>query len=110
LRERTASPKSEREQAKAAHDQARAQCATAAKIDSGLPTVVGDDHELDVELEGTCAGKFATYAGTADQFPGVILEGMLLFSEQQQPRAAQARKPIRKFAPARLPKLPKRSR
>jgi hypothetical protein len=76
----------------------------------GLPTVFGDDQELEVKLEGTCAGKFATYVGTAEQFPGVILEGMLLFSEQQQPRAAQARKPIPEFAPAKLPKLPKRSR
>jgi hypothetical protein len=74
----------------------------------GLPTVFGDDQELAVKLEGTCAGKIATYVGTAEQFPGVILEGMLLFSEQ--PRAARARQPIPKFVPAKLPKLPRRSR
>ena len=76
----------------------------------GLPTVFGDDQELELKLEGTCAGKVATYVGTAEQFPGVILEGMLLFSEQQQPRAAEAREPIPKFDLAKLPKLPKRSR
>ena len=69
----------------------------------GLPTVFGDDQELEVKLEGTCAGKLATYVGTAEKFPGVILEGILLFSEHQQPREPQ-------FAPAKLPKLPKRSR
>jgi hypothetical protein len=74
----------------------------------GLPTVFGDDQELEVKLEGTSAGKVATYVGTAEQFPGVILEGMLLFSEQQQPRAAETREPTPKFAPANLPKLPKR--
>ena len=76
----------------------------------GLPTVFGDDQELELKLEGTCAGKVATYVGTAEQFSGVILEGTLIFSEQQQPRAAEAREPIPKFAPAKLPKLPKRSR
>ena len=76
----------------------------------GLPTVFGDDQELEMKLEGTSAGKLVTYVGTAEQFPGVILEGTLLFSEPQQPRAAAAREPVRKFAPAKLPKLPKRSR
>jgi hypothetical protein len=76
----------------------------------GLPTVFGDDQELGVKLEGTCSGKLATYVGTAEQFPGVILEGVLLFSEPQQPRAAEAREPIPEFVPAKLPKLPKRSR
>jgi hypothetical protein len=76
----------------------------------GLPTVFGNDLELELKLEGTSAGKVVTYVGTAEQFPGVILEGTLLFSEQQAPHAAEARKPIPKFAPAKLPKLPKRPR
>lgn len=76
----------------------------------GLPTVFGDDRELELKLEGTCAGKLATYVGTAEQFPGVILEGMLLFSEQEQPRTAGASEPRPKFAPGKLPKLPKRPR
>ena len=76
----------------------------------GLPTVFGDDQELNLKLEGTCAGKLTTYVGTAEQFPGVILEGMLLFSEQEAPRAAETREPIAKFDPAKLPKLPKRPR
>jgi hypothetical protein len=83
---------------------------TTKKHTEGLPTVFGDDQELDVKLEGRCAGKLATYVGTAEQFPGVILEGILLFSEQQQPRAAEAREPIPKFTAAKLPKLPNRSR
>ena len=76
----------------------------------GLPTVFGDDQGLEMKLEGTCAGKLATYVGTAEQFPGVILEGMLLLSEQQPPRGAKASEPVSKFAPAKLPKLPKRFR
>ena len=76
----------------------------------GLPTVFGDDLELKLKLEGTCSGKLATYTGTAEQFPGVILEGRLLFSEQHQPPAAETRERIPKFVPGKLPKLPKRSR
>lgn len=76
----------------------------------GLSTVFGDDQELEVKVEGTCTGKMATYVGTAEQFPGVILEGMLLFSEPQAQSAAESRERIPKFAPAKLPKLPKRPR
>jgi hypothetical protein len=68
----------------------------------GLPTVFGDDRELALKLEGTCAGKVATYVGRAEQFPGVILEGRLILSEQQQPRAAEPR-PMPKFTAAKLP-------
>ena len=55
----------------------------------GLPTVFGDDQELNLKLEGTCAGNSTTYVGTAEQFPGVILEGMLLF--QRTRSAARGR-------------------
>ena len=58
--------------------------------------------------EGTCAGKIATYVGTAEQFPGVLLEGTLIYNEQ--PRAPEANGPLPKFDPDKLPKLPARGR
>jgi hypothetical protein len=73
------------------------------------PTVFGSDDELKLTLEGTCPGKIARYIGTAEQFPGVLLEGTLILSEEQSPRPA-ANEPISKFDPAKLPKLPKRFR
>jgi hypothetical protein len=75
----------------------------------GLPTVFGDDSELELELNGTCVGKIATYNGAAKQFPGMLLEGTLIFHEQQL-RTPSANEPMRKFNPDKLPKLPKRSR
>jgi hypothetical protein len=75
----------------------------------GQPTVFGDDHELELKLVGTCAGRIATYIGTAEQFPGVLLEGTLILCEQQ-PRAPEANEPVPKFDPDKLPKLPKRRR
>jgi hypothetical protein len=75
----------------------------------GLPTVFGNDDELEITLEGTCVGKIATYTGTARQFPGVLLEGMLIFSEQSSP-VPEANEPMPKFNPGKLPKLPKRGR
>jgi hypothetical protein len=74
----------------------------------GHATVFGAD-DLTLRLEGTCAGKIATYVGTAERVPGVLLEGTLIFSEQQPP-APKANEPIPTFDPAKLPKLPKRSR
>ena len=75
----------------------------------GLPTVFGSDDELQLKLVGTCAGKIATYVGTAEQFPGVLLEGTLIRNEQQPP-APEASGPTPSFNPAKLPKLPRRSR
>jgi hypothetical protein len=75
----------------------------------GLPTVFGDNSELELELDGMCVGKIATYTGTAKQFPGVRLEGTLIFHEQQ-PHTPGANAPMRQFNPDKLPKLPKRSR
>lgn len=72
----------------------------------GLPTVFGSDHELRLKLVGTCVGKIATYVGTAEEFPGVLLEGTLIFSEQAA-REVEARAPAPRFDPAKLPKLPK---
>jgi hypothetical protein len=74
----------------------------------GQPTVFGTDDELKLTLEGTCPGNIARYLGTAEQFPGVFLEGTLILSEQQPPMP-QASEPIPKFDPAKLPKQPKRS-
>jgi hypothetical protein len=74
----------------------------------GHATVFGTD-DLTLRLEGTCVGKIASYVGTAEQVPGVLLDGTLILCEQQ-PLAPQANEPIPKFDPAKLPKLPKRSR
>jgi hypothetical protein len=70
----------------------------------GLPTVFGDDQELKLKLEGTCAGRMATYRGTTEQFPGVVLEGTLILSEQQ-PAPPESSGPMPRFNPNKLPKL-----
>ena len=72
-------------------------------------TVFGSDDELKLTLEGTCHGKIARYIGTAEQFPGVVLEGTLILNEQQ-PAAPDPIASPPKFDPKKLPKLPKRSR
>jgi hypothetical protein len=74
----------------------------------GHATVFGVD-DLKMKLEGTCTGRIASYVGTAEQVPGVLLEGTLILSEQQ-PHAPDPSGPTPKFNPDRLPKLPKRSR
>lgn len=43
---------------------------------------------------GTCAGKIATCVGAAEQVPGVLLKGTLIFSEQQPPAPPVARAAI----------------
>ena len=78
------------------------------KHTDGLPTVFGDNQELELKLEGKCAGRIATYTGTAEQFPGMLLEGTLIYSEK--PRASEAEAPMPKFNPDKLPKLPMRGR
>jgi hypothetical protein len=75
----------------------------------GEQTVFGDDSELELELDGTCVGRIATYTGSAKQFPGVLLEGTLIFHEQEQ-SAEKPNEPLPKFNPDKLPKLPKRGR
>ena len=75
----------------------------------GQPTVFGDNSELELELNGTCVGKIATYVGGAKQFPGMLHEGTLIFHEQQL-RTPSANEPMRTFNRDKLPKLPKRSR
>ena len=65
--------------------------------------------DLTLRLEGTCPGRIASYVGTAEQVPGVLLEGTLILSEGPLP-APEANDPIPKFDPAKLRKLPKRSR
>ncbi|WFU20439.1 hypothetical protein [Bradyrhizobium sp. CB3481] len=74
----------------------------------GHATVFGAD-ELTMKLEGTCDGKIARYVGTAEQVPGVLLEGTLILSEQSV-TAPEPTAPPPTFNPHRLPKLPKRSR
>jgi hypothetical protein len=72
-------------------------------------TVFGSNDELKLTLEGTCPGKIARYIGTAEQFPGVLLEGTLILSELQPP-PPEPSAPSPKFDPDKLPKLPMRSR
>ncbi len=79
------------------------------KHTEGQRTVFGDDSELELELDGTCLGSLATYIGSAKQFPGVLLEGILIFRQQQQD-AQRSNESIPKLDMGRLPKLPKRGR
>ncbi|MEH2539318.1 MULTISPECIES: hypothetical protein [unclassified Bradyrhizobium] len=72
-------------------------------------TVFGSNDELQLKLEGSCSGKIARYVGMAEQFPGVLLEGTLILSEQQPPTHEPSAPPPR-FDPDRLPKLPTRGR
>ncbi|SDH89034.1 hypothetical protein SAMN05216338_1014142 [Bradyrhizobium sp. Rc2d] len=67
----------------------------------GQPTVFGSDDELQLKLVGTCTGKIARYVDTAEQFPGVLLEGTLILGEQQS--AAPKNEPAPRFDPSKLP-------
>ncbi|WP_426442399.1 hypothetical protein [Bradyrhizobium genosp. P] len=69
----------------------------------GHATIFGVD-DLTLRLEGTFIGKIGTYVGTAEQVPGVLLEGTLIFSEQRSPAPSE---PAPRLNPNRLPKLPK---
>ena len=75
----------------------------------GRATVFGVEEELTLQIEGTCPSRIATYTATAEQAPGVVLEGTLIPSERQ-PSAPELARLIPTFNPDRLPKLPKRSR
>jgi hypothetical protein len=74
----------------------------------GHATVFGAD-DLTLRLEGTCTDRIAHYVGTADEVPGVLLEGLLILSEQSMSAPAQKTMPAT-FRPDRLPKLPARGR
>lgn len=75
----------------------------------GRVTVFGVYDELTLDIEGTCPDKIATYTATAGQAAGVVLHGTLILTEQP---AAAPEQPgqVPAFDPAKLPKLPKRSR
>jgi hypothetical protein len=75
----------------------------------GDVTVFGIADDLTLKLEGMCAGRIAAYVGTADQAPGLLLEGTLILSEQT-PLAQEPARPTPEFNPHSLPKLPKRAR
>ena len=74
----------------------------------GLPTVFGDDQELELKLEGTCIDRIGHYVGTAEQFSGVVLEGTLILREPTPEADSDFQTPP--FDPARLPKLTRRGR
>ncbi|WBL76643.1 hypothetical protein I3J27_26920 [Bradyrhizobium xenonodulans] len=75
----------------------------------GRATVFGNDDELTLVIEGHCPGKIATYTATAAQVPGMILQGTLILTEQP-PLPPEQVGELPAFDPAKLPKLPKRSR
>ena len=75
----------------------------------GDVTVFGIADDLTLTLEGTCAGRIASYVGTAEQAPGLLLEGTLILSEGPPP-APEPMRPAPEFNPNRFPKLPKRAR
>ena len=74
----------------------------------GHATVFGADN-LTLRLEGTCADKLGRYTATAEQVPGILLEGTLILSEPQPP-APEPTGPIPKFDPDKLPKTTPRIR
>lgn len=75
----------------------------------GRATIFGVHDELTLDIEGTSAGKIATYTATTEQAPGIVLHGTLILTEQ--PSSAPDRiAPVPAFNPNKLPKLPKRSR
>jgi hypothetical protein len=74
----------------------------------GHATVFGVDN-FRISLVGTCVGKIASYVGTSEEAPDVLLEGTLILSEQQPSGpSSSARAPV--FNPDRLPKPPKTHR
>lgn len=75
----------------------------------GRVTVFGVYDELTLDIEGTCPDKIATYTATAGQAAGVVLHGTLILTEQPAAAPEQTRL-VPAFDPAKLPKLPKRSR
>ncbi len=75
----------------------------------GWLTVFGTRDDLQLTLEGTCPGKIGHYIATAKQFPGVLLEGTLILSEERPPKS-EADKQVPRFDSRRLPKLPRRIR
>jgi hypothetical protein len=77
---------------------------------NGRATVFGVEDDLTLDIEGNCPGRIATYTATAQQVPGMILQGTLILTEQQPPDREQPAEPRPAFDPGKLPKLPKRSR
>jgi hypothetical protein len=73
----------------------------------GHETVFGVDN-LTLRIEGICIGKVASYVATADEVPGMVLEGTLIRSEEVSSEPKPSR-PLPPFDPERLPK-PLRSR
>ena len=74
----------------------------------GHATVFGAD-DLTLRLEGTCTDRIGRYVATADEIPGVLLEGLLILSEPSAGVSPQIATPAT-FRPDRLPKLPARGR
>lgn len=75
----------------------------------GRATIFGVDDELTLQIEGSCFGRIVTYKATAEQAPGVVLEGTLI-PQDFRPSGPEPARPARTFDPSRLPKLSKRFR
>ena len=77
----------------------------------GHATVFGID-DLTLHLQGTCIDRIAHYTATADEVPGIVLEGLLILSEQPQRAQETNKEPntTHTFRPDRLPKPPVRGR
>jgi hypothetical protein len=81
---------------------------TLTRHSAGHATVFGADN-LTLRLEGTCNDRIASYVATADEVPGVKLNGLLIWSEQPSSAPTTNATPPT-FRPDRLPKLPARGR
>jgi hypothetical protein len=71
----------------------------------GHATVFGADHAK-LAIEGTYTGKIGRYSATAEDVPGILLDGTLILSEEE----SLAEKPMASapaFDPAKLRKLPR---
>ncbi|MFT4121541.1 hypothetical protein [Bradyrhizobium sp.] len=70
------------------------------------PTMFGADHAK-LLIEGTCDGKIGRYIATAEEAPGILLDGTLILSEEE----GLVEEPVTlepAFDPAKLRKLPRR--
>lgn len=72
----------------------------------GHETVFGTD-DLEISIEGICAGTIVKCTGIAAGAPRVVFEATLILRQQVSPETTE--RPLPKFDPRRLPKLTKRS-
>ncbi|OKO78760.1 hypothetical protein AC629_29980 [Bradyrhizobium sp. NAS80.1] len=71
----------------------------------GHATVFGADHSK-LAIEGTCAGKIGRYAATAEDVPGILLDGILILCEEEE-LVPKPTAPAPALDPGKLRKLPR---